>query len=297
MLGHEVQVETQGSAGTVPLSDDVIAAADGVIYAADLEVKGKARFAGKPFVDVGVKKAVHDGPRPCSRRPSRPSRTHRRPAPRRRPPLGRGGTGTVRRAAVAARKVGVGTQVRQWLMTGVSYMIPFVAAGGILIALGFLFGGDEVVTKLYGGTFDGVTYADIAGSVPAGFPKGQSFDTLLAAGRFRRDPVRTWARSPSSCWCRCCPATSPSASPTGPGLVPGIVGGLLAGVLGAGFLGGLVSGFAAGGVALLHDPAEGAEGCPRRHAGRGDPAGLDHRGRAVHDLRRGQAGRRRRPPR
>ena len=59
-LGHEVQVETQGSAGTVPLSDDIIAAADGVIYAADLEVKGKARFAGKPFVDVGVKKAVHD---------------------------------------------------------------------------------------------------------------------------------------------------------------------------------------------------------------------------------------------
>src|SRR6476661_7555450 len=58
--GHDVQVETQGSAGTVPLSDDVIAAADGVIYAADLEVKGKGRFAGKPFVDVGVKKAVHD---------------------------------------------------------------------------------------------------------------------------------------------------------------------------------------------------------------------------------------------
>ena len=60
--GHDVQVETQGSAGTVPLSDEVIAAADGVIYAADLEVKGKDRFAGKPFIDVGVKKAVHDGP-------------------------------------------------------------------------------------------------------------------------------------------------------------------------------------------------------------------------------------------
>ena len=33
-----------------------------------------------------------------------------------------------------------GTRIRQWLMTGVSYMIPFVAAGGILIALGFLLG-------------------------------------------------------------------------------------------------------------------------------------------------------------
>ncbi len=57
--GHDVQVETQGSAGTIPLSDEVIAAADGVIFAADLEVKGKERFAGKPFVDVGVKAAVH----------------------------------------------------------------------------------------------------------------------------------------------------------------------------------------------------------------------------------------------
>ncbi|MEY3625274.1 MAG: hypothetical protein RL696_655 [Actinomycetota bacterium] len=36
--------------------------------------------------------------------------------------------------------VSTGTKVRQWLMTGVSYMIPFVAAGGILIALGFLLG-------------------------------------------------------------------------------------------------------------------------------------------------------------
>ena len=33
---------------------------------------------------------------------------------------------------------GTGTKIRQWLMTGVSYMIPFVAAGGILIALAFL---------------------------------------------------------------------------------------------------------------------------------------------------------------
>ncbi len=35
---------------------------------------------------------------------------------------------------------GAGSRVRGWLMTGVSYMIPFVAAGGILIALGFLLG-------------------------------------------------------------------------------------------------------------------------------------------------------------
>ncbi|MEP6980488.1 MAG: fructose PTS transporter subunit IIB, partial [Nakamurella sp.] len=58
--GHEMVVETQGAAGTIPLDPDVIAAADGVIFAADLEVRDKERFAGKPTVDVGVKKGVHD---------------------------------------------------------------------------------------------------------------------------------------------------------------------------------------------------------------------------------------------
>src|SRR5512133_3326979 len=58
--GHEVHVETQGAAGSTPLDPQIIADADGVIFAADLEVKDRARFAGKPLVDVGVKKAVHD---------------------------------------------------------------------------------------------------------------------------------------------------------------------------------------------------------------------------------------------
>ena len=44
--GHEVQVETQGSAGSTPLDPAIIEAADGVIFAADLEVREKERFAG-----------------------------------------------------------------------------------------------------------------------------------------------------------------------------------------------------------------------------------------------------------
>src|SRR5437879_13859345 len=46
-------------------------------------------------------------------------------------------------------------------MTGVSYMIPFVAAGGILIALSFVIGGAEIATKVNGGTFHGVTYPGV----------------------------------------------------------------------------------------------------------------------------------------
>ena len=48
--------------------------------------------------------------------------------------------------------VGWGTRIRQILLTGVSYMIPFVAAGGLLIALGFLFAGYDIANKPEGKT-------------------------------------------------------------------------------------------------------------------------------------------------
>jgi len=57
-LGHEIVVETQGSAGTTPIKPEVIAAADGAIFAVDLEVKGRERFSGKPFVQMGVAKVI-----------------------------------------------------------------------------------------------------------------------------------------------------------------------------------------------------------------------------------------------
>ncbi len=58
-LGHEVLVETQGSAGSNPFKQDVIDSADGVIFAVDLEVKDRERFTGKPFLQVGVAKAIN----------------------------------------------------------------------------------------------------------------------------------------------------------------------------------------------------------------------------------------------
>jgi PTS system fructose-specific IIC component len=147
------------------------------------------------------------------------------------------------------RNVGVGTRVRQWLMTGVSYMIPFVAAGGILIALGFLFGGDEVVAKLYGGTYEGVTYENIAGNLPVGFTTGQNFDTLLAQAGFA-GVLFVLGKVAFFMLVPVLSAYIAFGIADRPGLVPGFVGGLLAGVLGAGFLGGMVSGFAAGGIAF-----------------------------------------------
>ena len=259
--GHEVHVETQGSAGSTPLDPALIAEADGVIYAADLEVKDKQRFAGKPFVDVGVQKAVHDAPGVLAAAvaaveagragggaegTSAPGHgAHVASAPGAADASagaqGAAAPGTAVAAASerpAARSVGAGTRVRQWLMTGVSYMIPFVAAGGILIALSYMlaqvaWGGAEGAIE--------VTAVDQA-AVVAGFDPASLQDwsvILLATGQLAFGflvPVLSGYIA--------------YAIADRPGLVPGFLGGAAAGFVGAGFLGGLATGFIAGGVAL-----------------------------------------------
>ncbi|CAB4610619.1 unannotated protein [freshwater metagenome] len=58
-LGHQVFVETQGSAGSNPFKQDFIDDADAVIFAVDLQVKDRERFNGKPYLEVPVAKAMH----------------------------------------------------------------------------------------------------------------------------------------------------------------------------------------------------------------------------------------------
>src|SRR3954462_717136 len=60
--GHEIAVETQGAAGSKPLPAATIAEADAVIFAADVEVRDRARFEGKPLITRSVKKAISDAP-------------------------------------------------------------------------------------------------------------------------------------------------------------------------------------------------------------------------------------------
>jgi PTS system fructose-specific IIC component len=236
--GHEIQVETQGAAGSTPLSAETIAEADAVIFAADVEVRDRARFAGKPLVTRSVKKAISDGPAIVEEAVTAANSWV--------------GDRTGTPGAILTSKVedgaGFGTRLRQWLMTGVSYMIPFVAAGGILIALGFMLGGDQVVTKLYGGVWHGHTYTSVAGNLPLGFPAKASFDTLIAqagyAGLlFAIGKIAFFMLVPILA------GFIAFAIADRPGLVPGIVGGLICGVIGAGFLGGIIAGLAAGGIA------------------------------------------------
>ena len=133
--GVDIDVETQGSAGAHPLSPDVIAKAAAVIFAVDVGVRDRGRFAGKPVVSSSVKRPIDEGDKMIAealRYADDPN------APRVE------GSVTAGEAAGGAGE-SWGHHVRRVLMTGVSYMIPFVAAGGLLIALGFLFGGYEIV--------------------------------------------------------------------------------------------------------------------------------------------------------
>jgi fructose PTS system EIIBC or EIIC component len=58
--GVPIHVETQGSAGSTPLGADTIAAAGAVIFAVDVGVRDRSRFAGKPMVSSGVKRPIDD---------------------------------------------------------------------------------------------------------------------------------------------------------------------------------------------------------------------------------------------
>jgi PTS system fructose-specific IIC component len=135
--GVDLQVETQGSAGAKPLDPATIAAADAVIFAVDVGVRDRQRFAGKPLVSSGVKRPFDQADAMIAEALQYAEDPG---APRVEGAAGGGGT----TAPSTAGESWAG-RTRRVLMTGVSYMIPFVAAGGLLIALSFLLGGYEIV--------------------------------------------------------------------------------------------------------------------------------------------------------
>ncbi|MFF9626158.1 fructose-specific PTS transporter subunit EIIC [Streptomyces griseosporeus] len=217
--GVEVVVETQGSAGFTRLDPAVVAAADAVIFAHDVPVRDKDRFAGKPTVDVGVKAGIN---RPADliaearEKAARGEVTAAAPA----------GSGTpVERAGDSGE--GYGTKLRKWLMSGVSYMVPFVAAGGLLIALGFAIGGYKI---------------NKAPSVMDHFVWSQadSWGALL----FQIGVVSFGFLVPVLA------GYIAYGMADRPGLVPGFVGGAISVTINAGFLGGLAAGLIAGGVVM-----------------------------------------------
>jgi PTS system fructose-specific IIC component len=243
--GHDISVETQGAAGSTPIAADVLAAADAVIFAADVEVRGRERFAGKPIVQASVKRGINDAgalvaeAAGLAEQRGTDNRGAGSLAAAEAAEIGgislAGSSGLTTKVTAGA---GLGTRLRQWLMTGVSYMIPFVAAGGILIALSFLFGGASVATKVNGGTFQGHTYLAITDPTKILHQVGFAGVMFFIGSTAFKMLVPILA------------GFIAYAMADRPGIVPGIVSGLLAVAVGAGFLGGLLGGLIAGAITL-----------------------------------------------
>ncbi|WP_053181957.1 PTS fructose-like transporter subunit IIB [Pseudomonas thivervalensis] len=193
-LGYDLKIETQGSVGARnPLDPEAIAEADVVLLATDIEVATE-RFAGKKIYRCGtgvalkqaeatLKKALAEG---------------------RQESAANGASG----AAAKAEKSGA----YKHLLTGVSFMLPMVVAGGLMIALSFVFGIEAFKEP---GTL-------AAALMQIGGETAFKLMVPLLAGYIAYSIADR------------------------PGLAPGMIGGMLASTLGAGFIGGIIAGFLAG---------------------------------------------------
>ncbi|ACL38524.1 PTS system, fructose subfamily, IIC subunit [Pseudarthrobacter chlorophenolicus A6] len=226
--GVDLQVETQGSSGAKPLDPAVIAAADAVIFAVDVDVRGKERFAGKPVINAPVKRGIDEPAKMVQEALAAADDPHARRVPH---------FGAEEQAEQAAAEKGehIGQKLKRALLTGVSYMIPFVAGGGLLIALGFLLGGYDIT-----GVADKVVLENSFGNLPEG-----GLAIYLGAVFFKIGALSMGFLVPALA------GYIAYAIADRPGIAPGFVAGAVSGFMGAGFLGGIVGGLLAGYIAHL----------------------------------------------
>lgn len=233
--GVDLQVETQGSSGAKALDPAVIAAADAVIFAVDVDVRGKERFAGKPVINAPVKRGIDEPDKMVQEALAAADNPHARRVPH---------FGAEEQAEHEAEEKGehIGQKLKKALLTGVSYMIPFVAGGGLLIALGFLMGG-YLITKYA----DTIVVQNSLFNLPTEFPDNAwgPLGAYLGAVLFKIGALSLGFLVPALA------GYIAYAIADRPGIAPGFVAGAVAGFMGAGFLGGIVGGLLAGYIALV----------------------------------------------
>lgn len=227
-VGVDLQVETQGSSGAKPLDPAVIAAADAVIFAVDVDVRGKERFAGKPVINAPVKRGIDEPGKMVQEALAAADNPNARRVPH---------FGAEEQAQNAEMEKGehIGQKLKKALLTGVSYMIPFVAGGGLLIALGFLLGGYDITEVA-----DKVVLENNFGNLPEG-----GLSIYLGAVMFKIGALSMSFLVPALA------GYIAYAIADRPGIAPGFVAGAVAGFMDAGFLGGIVGGLLAGYIAHL----------------------------------------------
>ena len=227
-LGYDLKVETQGSSGNEKLTQADIDAADAVIFAVSVNVRERNRFAGKPFVESPVKRGIDEPKEMIAEALAEAENPN--------------GARVAAAASSGEDSAGAtegawGSRIYKAVMTGISYMIPFVAAGGILVALGFVF---EAITMPNLGDVD--TKA-ILGSATL-FNLGDVHWTLYLGA-----VLQTIGGFGLSLMVPALAAYIAYGLAQRPGIAPGFITGSVALAVNAGFLGGIVGGILAGLIA------------------------------------------------
>ena len=227
-LGYDLKVETQGSSGNEKLTQADIDAADAVIFAVSVNVRERNRFAGKPFVESPVKRGIDEPKEMIAEALAEAENPN--------------GARVAAAASSGEDSAGAtegawGSRIYKAVMTGISYMIPFVAAGGILVALGFVFEAitvpnlGEVNTKAI---LESATLFNL-GDVHWTLYLGAVLQTIGGFGLSLMVPALA--------------AYIAYGLAQRPGIAPGFIAGSVALAVNAGFLGGIVGGILAGLIA------------------------------------------------
>lgn len=227
-LGYDLKVETQGSSDNEKLTQADIDAADAVIFAVSVNVRERNRFAGKPFVESPVKRGIDEPKEMIAEALAEAENPN--------------GARVAAAASSGEDSAGAtegawGSRIYKAVMTGISYMIPFVAAGGILVALGFVF---EAITVPNLGDVNTKAILDSAtlfnlGDVHWTLYLGAVLQTIGGFGLSLMVPALA--------------AYIAYGLAQRPGIAPGFIAGSVALAVNAGFLGGIVGGILAGLIA------------------------------------------------
>ncbi|KTR95092.1 PTS lactose transporter subunit IIC [Microbacterium testaceum] len=230
--GVDLIVEPQGSSGYKALPQSVIDDADAVIFAVDVDVREPQRFAGKPVVRAGVKRGIEQ-PKQLIAEALAASEN---------PNAARvqGGAAAASASDAPVVQQSVGRRIQRWLLTGVSYMIPFVAGGGLLIALGFLLGGYQV-TKDAANIIIQNSLWDL--------PTENLTSPLGPIGQYLGSVAFMIGATSMGFIVAVLAGFIAYAIADRPGIAPGFVAGAVAVLMNAGFIGGIIGGLLAGFIA------------------------------------------------